>query len=155
MIWLNITYFCSCKCVCYEISCKMTSLRTSHQNVGELFTEPLFLHAFQKLVQSTLRELLNHNGDRLQDEEVWTQLYREAPIDKKGNFTTLFTTSWHGAKTRLTEELELKLSSLVLFSITLYISPNLIDSMYATLIHSCFFFCILVQNFQSFLHLCN
>ncbi|RLW13441.1 hypothetical protein DV515_00000173 [Chloebia gouldiae] len=46
-----------------------------------------------------LRELLTTMGDRFTDEEV-DELYREAPIDKKGNFNYIEFTRIlkHGAK---------------------------------------------------------
>ncbi|XP_004703114.2 myosin regulatory light chain 12B-like [Echinops telfairi] len=46
-----------------------------------------------------LRELLTTMGDRFMDEEV-DELYREAPIDKKGNFNYIEFTRIlkHGAK---------------------------------------------------------
>lgn len=46
-----------------------------------------------------LRELLTTMGDRFTDEEV-DELYREAPIDKKGNFNYVEFTRIlkHGAK---------------------------------------------------------
>ncbi|XP_013795175.1 myosin regulatory light chain 2, smooth muscle minor isoform-like isoform X2 [Apteryx mantelli] len=50
-------------------------------------------------IQDYLRELLTTMGDRFTDEEV-DELYREAPIDKKGNFNYIEFTRIlkHGAK---------------------------------------------------------
>ncbi|XP_041592625.1 myosin regulatory light chain 12B-like isoform X2 [Vulpes lagopus] len=51
------------------------------------------------LEEDYLRELLTTMGDRFMDEEV-DELYREAPIDKKGNFNYIEFTRIliHGAK---------------------------------------------------------
>lgn len=66
----------------------------------------LFGHAFTPLLRPTgvihedhLRELLTTMGDRFTDEEV-DELFREAPIDKKGNFNYAEFTRIlkHGAK---------------------------------------------------------
>lgn len=59
---------------------------------------PLFL--FLGFIQEDyLRELLTTMGDRFTDEEV-DELFREAPIDKKGNFNYIEFTRIlkHGAK---------------------------------------------------------
>lgn len=49
--------------------------------------------------EENLRELLTTMGDRFSDEEV-DELFREAPIDKKGNFNYVAFTRIlkHGAK---------------------------------------------------------
>lgn len=54
---------------------------------------PGFIH------EDHLRELLTTMGDRFTDEEV-DEMYREAPIDKKGNFNYVEFTRIlkHGAK---------------------------------------------------------
>uniref|UniRef100_A0A2K6DK26 Myosin light chain 12A n=1 Tax=Macaca nemestrina TaxID=9545 RepID=A0A2K6DK26_MACNE len=53
----------------------------------------------ESLFEDYLRELLTTMGDRFTDEEV-DELYREAPIDKKGNFNYIEFTRIlkHGAK---------------------------------------------------------
>ena len=58
------------------------------------------LHCVLGFIQEDyLRELLTTMGDRFTDEEV-DELYREAPIDKKGNFNYIEFTRIlkHGAK---------------------------------------------------------
>ncbi|KAF4788861.1 Myosin regulatory light chain 2, smooth muscle minor isoform [Turdus rufiventris] len=65
-----------------------------------LFFMPIFKREFQGFIQEDyLRELLTTMGDRFTDEEV-DELYREAPIDKKGNFNYIEFTRIlkHGAK---------------------------------------------------------
>lgn len=58
-----------------------------------LTAPPGFIH------EDHLRELLTTMGDRFTDEEV-DEMYREAPIDKKGNFNYVEFTRIlkHGAK---------------------------------------------------------
>uniref|UniRef100_A0A8U8AJL9 Uncharacterized protein n=1 Tax=Geospiza parvula TaxID=87175 RepID=A0A8U8AJL9_GEOPR len=60
----------------------------------------VLLHCAPGFIQEDyLRELLTTMGDRFTDEEV-DELYREAPIDKKGNFNYIEFTRIlkHGAK---------------------------------------------------------
>uniref|UniRef100_A0A673JZ09 Myosin regulatory light chain 2, smooth muscle minor isoform n=1 Tax=Sinocyclocheilus rhinocerous TaxID=307959 RepID=A0A673JZ09_9TELE len=62
--------------------------------------EDVIKNAFQlRLVEDYLRELLTTMGDRFTDEEI-DELFREAPIDKKGNFNYVEFTRIlkHGAK---------------------------------------------------------
>lgn len=61
--------------------------------VPVLALPPGFIH------EDHLRELLTTMGDRFTDEEV-DEMYREAPIDKKGNFNYVEFTRIlkHGAK---------------------------------------------------------
>lgn len=56
-------------------------------------------HPVGFIQEDYLRELLTTMGDRFTDEEV-DELYREAPIDKKGNFNYIEFTRIlkHGAK---------------------------------------------------------
>lgn len=56
-------------------------------------------HSAGTIQEDYLRELLTTMGDRFTDEEV-DELYREAPIDKKGNFNYIEFTRIlkHGAK---------------------------------------------------------
>ena len=63
-----------------------------------LFWSP-FLYSSGTIQEDYLRELLTTMGDRFTDEEV-DELYREAPIDKKGNFNYIEFTRIlkHGAK---------------------------------------------------------
>ncbi|KAH0619066.1 hypothetical protein JD844_018694 [Phrynosoma platyrhinos] len=64
-----------------------------HKSVIQLLIEAGFIH------EDHLRELLTTMGDRFTDEEV-DEMYREAPIDKKGNFNYVEFTRIlkHGAK---------------------------------------------------------
>lgn len=75
MVWLSSTCFCI----------NLLSL--------PLISTTGFIH------EDHLRELLTTMGDRFTDEEV-DEMYREAPIDKKGNFNYVEFTRIlkHGAK---------------------------------------------------------
>uniref|UniRef100_A0A2K6DK12 Myosin light chain 12A n=1 Tax=Macaca nemestrina TaxID=9545 RepID=A0A2K6DK12_MACNE len=70
---------------------------------GEKFKRPdpedVIGKCFCTIQEDYLRELLTTMGDRFTDEEV-DELYREAPIDKKGNFNYIEFTRIlkHGAK---------------------------------------------------------
>lgn len=83
----------------------MRSARTVGWRVGVWCVQPRSLPS-QTLArppgsihEDHLRELLTTMGDRFTDEEV-DEMYREAPIDKKGNFNYVEFTRIlkHGAK---------------------------------------------------------
>lgn len=78
---------------------KLNPARTHHSSSGQNATFHLAVLPPGVIHEDHLRELLTTMGDRFTDEEV-DELFREAPIDKKGNFNYAEFTRIlkHGAK---------------------------------------------------------